>query len=314
MVYVTVDKTLHITERMTFMGKMTELGLELIYDESKSAPDNFYRQVFGRWPETEYAWKDTHILETIIGKSVYGNQVAEFFGLGVERQTLLSQTKLENVANGLSELRQKYTAEIVALYEFGANQTEQAFERLLKLYMDIRVQQAEMGNRSRLAELFPKYYKEINEAVPLEALELPSKAYNALDSAGIKTVESLVRNSGEDLMKLEHIGRKGLDYIERALAEHDLYLANAKPETGAEIRGVRLIQPRAGNTPLLGAEPVEVLGFSTRINSRLQRSKIYCVGELLDNTAADLFQNPELETRDVDSIILQLLEQGLYLK
>ncbi len=162
------------------MKKMTELGLELEFDAERSAADNFYRQVFGRWPETEYSWSDTGMLEKIIESSEYADSIKQFFGLDVERKEPFSQLGYDDVMNGLRELREKHALEIVAIYEYGADQSEQAFRRLLSDYLGLKIEIAMCMNGSSLAGHFRDYCAQLKgptpKQMPIDALGVSVRA------------------------------------------------------------------------------------------------------------------------------------------
>lgn len=225
--------TKHITEReVLFLKKITELGLELTFDTERSAADNFYRQLFGRWPETEYAWSDTDLLESIINRSQYGDSVAQFFGIGTERKEPFSVLGYSDVMNGLRELRQEYTVEIVALYEYGADQTEQAFKRLLTEYLELKLAMStEDEGKSKLIRYFPDYCREAEAAIPLEALGLPRSAYNKLKIAKIDTVDQLVEKTEKDLLAVPNFGRRMLEDTKNRLMARRLFLASKEEQS-----------------------------------------------------------------------------------
>jgi hypothetical protein len=59
----------------------------------------------------------------------------------------------------------------------------------------------------------------------IEELTIGVRAYNALKNAGIDTVEDLCLFTGEQLMHLGSFGRKSLEDVQCALAEHSLSLS-----------------------------------------------------------------------------------------
>ena len=47
----------------------------------------------------------------------------------------------------------------------------------------------------------------------IEELDLSVRSYNCLKRAGINTVEDLIDNSEEDMMKVRNLGRKSLEEV-----------------------------------------------------------------------------------------------------
>ena len=62
----------------------------------------------------------------------------------------------------------------------------------------------------------------------IEELDLSVRSYNCLKRAGINTVEDLINNSEEDMMKVRNLGRKSLEEVINKL--HGLGLALKKEE------------------------------------------------------------------------------------
>jgi DNA-directed RNA polymerase subunit alpha len=60
---------------------------------------------------------------------------------------------------------------------------------------------------------------------PLEDLDLPSRAYNALRKEGITTLRELCRFTEKQLLELRNLGRKSLNQLKEILAEMGLSLA-----------------------------------------------------------------------------------------
>jgi DNA-directed RNA polymerase alpha subunit len=68
--------------------------------------------------------------------------------------------------------------------------------------------------------------KTANE-IPISALHLSARTYNALSNDGIETVADLVQYSHQDLLSLRNFGRRSLYEVEAALAGHSAALAKA---------------------------------------------------------------------------------------
>jgi DNA-directed RNA polymerase subunit alpha len=62
--------------------------------------------------------------------------------------------------------------------------------------------------------------------VPLEDLDLPSRAYNALRKEGITTLRELCRYSEKQLMEFRNLGRKSLNQLKEILAEMGFSLSD----------------------------------------------------------------------------------------
>ncbi|MBV8905419.1 MAG: hypothetical protein JOZ22_17455 [Acidobacteriia bacterium] len=65
----------------------------------------------------------------------------------------------------------------------------------------------------------------------IEELTIGVRAYNALKSAGIDTVEDLCLFTGKQLMHLGSFGRKSLEEVQYALTEHSLSLHRGPADT-----------------------------------------------------------------------------------
>ncbi|MEE8638278.1 MAG: DNA-directed RNA polymerase subunit alpha [Candidatus Margulisiibacteriota bacterium] len=74
---------------------------------------------------------------------------------------------------------------------------------------------------------------EVSESVlemNIEDLELSARSLNCLKKADIKSVEELISNSVEDLMKFKNFGAKSLDEVRDKLSEYKLTLKGGKAE------------------------------------------------------------------------------------
>lgn len=82
--------------------------------------------------------------------------------------------------NGLRELREKHALEIVAIYEYGADQSEQAFRRLLSDYLGLKIEIAMCMNGSSLARHFRDYCAQLKgptpKQMPIDTLGLSVRA------------------------------------------------------------------------------------------------------------------------------------------
>jgi len=73
----------------------------------------------------------------------------------------------------------------------------------------------------------------------VEELEVSARVYNALKNASIDTVEDLCRLTGEQLMKLSNFGKKSLDELRRALAQHSLSLHTGSADPRLLVSSVK---------------------------------------------------------------------------
>jgi len=58
----------------------------------------------------------------------------------------------------------------------------------------------------------------------IEELDLSVRSFNCLKRAGINTVEELIKNTEEDMMKVRNLGKKSLEEVKSKLAEYGLSL------------------------------------------------------------------------------------------
>lgn len=97
---------------------VTAVGLDLKdYDKDMSGAANFYRQLFGRWPDDEpEAEVVVKILAGCIEIMSDDSNVTTYFGIGCERETH-GDSQLKNVEKGLDRIRSsKGFRELVALF------------------------------------------------------------------------------------------------------------------------------------------------------------------------------------------------------
>ena len=67
------------------------------------------------------------------------------------------------------------------------------------------------------------------EKTTLDVLKLGTRARNALESAGVKTLSDLTARSRNDLLRTKNIGRTTTREITEALHRHGLYLRGSEP-------------------------------------------------------------------------------------
>ena len=114
----------------------------------------------------------------------------------------------------------------------------------------------------------------------IEELTIGVRAYNALKSAGIDTVEDLCLFTGKQLMHLGSFGRKSLEDVECALAEHSLSLHDGPADTRLLISF-----PGAGRRFNLGLsasnrDRESLARYSARELARIQESLLLLTSHL----------------------------------
>ncbi len=102
------------------------------------------------------------------------------------------------------------------------------------------------------------------EALPIDVLNLNTRAWSSLRRDGIQTLGDLTRRSGQQLLAIDGVGPASLADIRSRLAERGLTLAEAVPETAAGGEGAGLADvtplrpPRTeAPEPAAGAPPRE---------------------------------------------------------
>ena len=95
---------------------------------------------------------------------------------------------------------------------------------LLRLFVDLS---EEAKNTEVIVEKEESKKEKVLE-MTIEELDLSVRSYNCLKRAGINTVEDLINNSEEDMMKVRNLGRKSLEEVINKL--HGLGLALKKEE------------------------------------------------------------------------------------
>ena len=80
---------------------------------------------------------------------------------------------------------------------------------LLRLFIDLS---EEAKNTEVIVEKEESKKEKVLE-MTIEELDLSVRSYNCLKRAGINTVEDLIDNSEEDMMKVRNLGRKSLEEV-----------------------------------------------------------------------------------------------------
>lgn len=137
--------------------------------------------------------------------------------------------------------------------------------------------------------------------VTIEALELPMRVYRCLKTAGIHTVEQLMRARQADLLKLRNFGVTSLQILKTRLRKMGMSFEPAASSARAEDL-----------TVLLGM-PIEQIGFSDALIERLHLAQIERLGELVTKPRAQLIRFPSLGPRSIQMIRSVLNDFGLEL-
>jgi hypothetical protein len=162
--------------------------------------------------------------------------------------------------------------------------------------------------------------------LPIEALDLSVRSYNALRRKGIRTLGELSRLSDGQLLRLYAFGRKSLGNVRQALAEFfartDIRksLAEFRPGTdnlrtsGESLRsGEGQSRLSAGGwvvPPIWSGDPdvpIEALDLSTRSGNVVSHLGIKTVRQLLDYSKRKLFQAESFGRKSMAEIETKLL-------
>jgi carbon monoxide dehydrogenase subunit G len=101
-----------------------------------------------------------------------------------------------------------------------------------------------------------------DEALPIDVLNLNTRAWSSLRRDGVQTLGDLTRRSGQQLLAIDGVGPASLADIRSRLAERGLALADAATETkrepvdqGGGLAAVTPIRPPRTEAPAPAAEP-----------------------------------------------------------
>lgn len=135
---------------------ITVVGLDLKdYNQEMSGAANFYRQLFGRWPDDEpEAEVVVRILAGCVEIMSNDSNVTTYFGIGCERE-MHGDSQLKNVEKGLDRIRSsKEFRELVALFYDEYSTELKILEAVTALWnkAECRRQVAEMKNESAQEE------------------------------------------------------------------------------------------------------------------------------------------------------------------
>ena len=109
---------------------------------------------------------------------------------------------------------------------------------------------AEMTGSAEAAESAEAADSAAEQALPIDVLNLNTRAWSSLRRDGIQTLGDLTRRSGQQLLAIDGVGPASLTDIRSRLAERGLTLADAVPEREPEPKAGRHDAGLAEVTPL----------------------------------------------------------------
>ncbi|HEY8436948.1 MAG TPA: DNA-directed RNA polymerase subunit alpha [Haloplasmataceae bacterium] len=116
---------------------------------------------------------------------------------------------------------------ILEVYTNGSVEPQEAIALAAKILMDHLSVFVELNDKAKLAEFMVESEEDTKNKIlemNIEELDLSVRSYNCLKRAGINTVQELVNQTEEDLMKVRNLGRKSLKEVKDKLAELNLSL------------------------------------------------------------------------------------------
>ena len=113
--------------------------------------------------------------------------------------------------------------------------------------------------------------------VPLKALRLSPRVYNALARARIRTIGQLATLSHDDLLGILNIGSTAIAEIDTRLATYREQAPNSEP-----LADSAALPPEA-NDPLLHAVSVARLGLPHEVNAQLGAAGLHMIGQVVDS-------------------------------
>ncbi|MBI4178607.1 hypothetical protein HY522_04165 [bacterium] len=132
--------------------------------------------------------------------------------------------------------------------------------------------------------------------LPIERLNLPPRAYRCLKSAGLHTVESVLRTPLADILALRNFGAGSMKILARVLRRMGYrWQIDRRPPDLAAILGMDIAQ----------------VGFSDTLVECLHLAQIERVGELATRQARDLLRYPQIGPRRLKIIRHVLNDLGL---
>lgn len=175
---------------------------------------------------------------------------------------------------------------------------------------------------------------------PITALNLTWRPNHCLLGEGIQFIGEVAQKTRAELLKIDRVGKKSLDEIEKALAMRGLaldggrYLRSADGERWLEQELVRAqaeynkLQDRfyeivqdldkeysdaVSKLLALLDCPIDDLNLSSYAETRLKVERIRFIGGLLQETEAGLSQRPNIGQKVLDEVKKVLGDRGLHL-
>lgn len=177
------------------------------------------------------------------------------------------QIKIENIQGILKTLdERKYN---ILVWRYWKGYTRNDIGALFDVSRE-RIRQIENSFLERLTPLIGTLeWKENN--IPIEALGFSLRGHSALKCAGINTVEQLVKLPKKELLGIKGIGPTIQTEIKTKL-ENLIFQVLEKKKSAIEKL------------------PIDVLKFSTRVNTALKRKGIFVVGQLLEASMDEIYR------------------------
>jgi carbon monoxide dehydrogenase subunit G len=97
-----------------------------------------------------------------------------------------------------------------------------------------------------------------DEALPIDVLNLGSRAWSSLHEAGIQTIGDLVKRTSQQLLAIENVGPASVADIRRKLADRGLALAESA--AGANGTSAKVAEAEASGQPGNGERPAARAG------------------------------------------------------
>jgi DNA-directed RNA polymerase subunit alpha len=148
---------------------------------------------------------------------------------------------------------------------------------------------------------------------PVTDFELSVRSRNCLQKMKIDTLGDLILKTESELLSYKNFGETSLQEIKSILGSKGLRLGMRTDEALAYA------PPEDGSAPVVTADdqltqPIEVLELSVRSRRCMERLGIKTVGQLVDNTEAELLAAPNFGQTSLNEVRQKLAEMGLALK
>lgn len=116
---------------------------------------------------------------------------------------------------------------IMEVYTNGSIEPQEAIALSSKILMEHLSVFVELNDKAKMAEFMVESEEDSKNKIlemSIEDLDLSVRSYNCLKRAGINTVQELINQTEEDMMKVRNLGRKSLKEVKDKLAELNLGL------------------------------------------------------------------------------------------